>query len=37
VQTTGSVQTIPIYGQIPAGQREQEGMYTDTITLRVIY
>ena len=37
VVTTGVVQSIPIYGQIPAGQREQSGTYTDTITLRVMY
>jgi len=37
VQTTGSQQSIPIYGQIPAGQREQSGTYTDTITIRVVY
>ena len=37
VQTTGSQQSIPIYGQIPAGQRALEGTYSDTITIRVIY
>ena len=37
VQTTGELQSIPIYGQIPAGQRELEGVYSDTITLRVMY
>jgi len=37
VVTTGAAQAIPIYGQIPAGQREQSGTYTDTITIRVLY
>ena len=37
VQTTGAQQSIPIYGQIPAGQRAQEGSYSDTITIRVVY
>jgi spore coat protein U-like protein len=37
VQTTGTQQSIPIYGQIPAGQRAVEGTYSDTITLRVVY
>ena len=37
VQTTGAPQTIPIYGQIPAGQRARDGTYSDTITLRVVY
>lgn len=37
VQTTGTPQTIPIYGQIPARQRARDGTYSDTITLRVVY
>jgi spore coat protein U-like protein len=37
VVTTGELQSIPIYGQIPAGQREQDGEYFDTITIRVLY
>jgi spore coat protein U-like protein len=37
VVTTGTQQTVPIYGQIPAGQRAPEGTYSDTITLRVQY
>ena len=37
VQTTGAQQAIPIYGEIPAGQREREGTYSDTITIRVVY
>jgi len=37
VETTGALQSIPIYGQIPAGQREQAGTYSDTITIQVVY
>jgi spore coat protein U-like protein len=37
VQTTGAPQTIPIYGQIPAGQRALEGTYSDTITVTILY
>ena len=37
VVATGAQQTVPIYGQIPAGQRALEGTYSDTITLRVQY
>jgi spore coat protein U-like protein len=37
VTTTGASLTIPVYGQIPAGQRAREGTYSDTITLRVTY
>jgi spore coat protein U-like protein len=37
VLTTGTVQTVPIYGQIPAGQREADGTYSDMITLTVHY
>jgi spore coat protein U-like protein len=37
VETTGSQQSIPIYGEIPAGQRALEGTYSDTITIRVLY
>ena len=37
VQTTGTPQTIPIYGQIPAGQRALEGTYSDTITVTILY
>ena len=37
VQTTGVSLTIPVYGQIPGGQRVREGTYSDTITVRVIY
>jgi spore coat protein U-like protein len=37
VQTTGSTLTIPVYGQIPGGQRVREGTYSDTITVQVTY
>jgi spore coat protein U-like protein len=37
VLTTGAPQTVPIYGQIPAGQREQDGSYSDMITITVHY
>jgi spore coat protein U domain-containing protein, fimbrial subunit CupE1/2/3/6 len=37
VQTTGLTLTIPVYGQIPGGQRAREGTYSDTITVRVVY
>jgi spore coat protein U-like protein len=37
VQTTGVTLTIPVYGQIPGGQRAREGTYSDTITVRVVY
>jgi spore coat protein U-like protein len=37
VLSTGALQTVPIYGQIPAGQREQEGTYSDMITVTVHY
>lgn len=37
VQTTGPSLTIPIYGQIPGGQRVRDGTYSDTITVRVTY
>jgi spore coat protein U-like protein len=37
VQSTGLTLTIPVYGQIPGGQRAREGAYSDTITVRVIY
>ena len=35
VLTTGAPQTVPVYGEIPAGQRGQEGTYSDEITVRV--
>ncbi len=35
VLTTGAPQQIPIYGEIPAGQRVRDGTYSDVITLTV--
>jgi spore coat protein U-like protein len=32
---TGEPQSIPVYGEIPAGQRATEGSYSDTITVLV--
>ena len=37
VQATGAPQTIPVYGQIPAGQRARDGAYGDLITVRVFF
>jgi spore coat protein U-like protein len=37
LMTTGSPQTIPIYGEIPARQRPRDGTYSDVITLSVYY
>jgi spore coat protein U-like protein len=37
VTTTGAPQTIPVYGQIPGGQRVQDGRYSDTITITVLF
>jgi spore coat protein U-like protein len=37
VQTTGAPQAIPVYGQIPGGQRVRDGNYGDTITVRVVF
>jgi spore coat protein U-like protein len=37
VQATGAPQTIPVYGQIPAGQRARDGAYSDLITVRVFF
>jgi len=37
VQTTGPSLTIPVYGQIPGGQRVRDGTYSDSITVRVTY
>jgi len=33
--TTGYPQTVPIYGEIPAGQRANDGTYSDEITVRL--
>lgn len=35
VHTTGFPQTVPVYGEIPAGQRVRDGTYGDTITVSV--
>ena len=37
VVSTGEPQTIPVYGEIPAGQRARDGTYSDTITVQVVY
>jgi spore coat protein U-like protein len=37
MQTTGQPQTVPIYGEIPAGQRARDGSYSDMITITVHY
>ncbi|MFC3125039.1 spore coat U domain-containing protein [Pseudoroseomonas globiformis] len=34
---TGTTQTIPVYGRIPANQRPQPGLYTDTVTVTLTY
>jgi len=33
----GSVQMLPVVGEIPAGQNAQDGAYADTITVTVTY
>ncbi|GAB3774244.1 hypothetical protein GCM10028796_48240 [Ramlibacter monticola] len=35
VPTTGLPQTVPVYGEIRAGQRVRDGIYSDVITVRV--
>ena len=37
VEATGAPQAIPIYGQVPGGQRVRDGSYSDTITVTVTY
>jgi spore coat protein U-like protein len=37
VQATGTPQTVPVYGQIPGGQRVRDGTYSDMITVRVLF
>jgi len=37
VQATGMPQTVPVYGQIPGGQRVRDGIYSDLITVRVFF
>jgi spore coat protein U-like protein len=33
----GTLRVVPVYGQIPAGQRVPDGTYSDTITVTVHY
>ena len=35
--STGAPQTVPVYGEIPAGQRARAGTYSDTITVTLTY
>jgi spore coat protein U-like protein len=35
VTATGTQQAVPIYGQIPGGQRVRDGIYSDMITVTV--
>jgi spore coat protein U-like protein len=35
VTATGASQTVPVYGQIPGGQRVRDGSYSDMITVTV--
>jgi spore coat protein U-like protein len=37
VQATGAPQAVPIYGKIPGGQRVRDGVYSDMITVRVLF
>jgi len=37
VQATGAPQTVPVYGRIPGGQRVRDGIYSDMITVRVLF
>jgi spore coat protein U-like protein len=37
VQATGSQQALPVYGQIPGAQRVRDGIYSDLITVRVMF
>jgi spore coat protein U-like protein len=37
VEATGAPQAIPVYGQLPGGQRVRDGTYSDTITVTVFY
>jgi spore coat protein U-like protein len=37
VETTGAPLTLPVYGQVPGGQRVRDGTYSDTITVRVMF
>ena len=35
--STGAPQTVPVYGEIPAGQRARAGTYSDMITVTLTY
>jgi spore coat protein U-like protein len=37
VEATGAPQTVPVYGKIPGGQRVRDGVYSDMITVRVVF
>ncbi len=37
VTTTGTVDTVTVYGEIPDGQRARQGTYSDTITVTLLY
>jgi spore coat protein U-like protein len=37
VETTGAQQMVPVYGQVPGGQRVRDGIYSDMITVRVLF
>jgi spore coat protein U-like protein len=37
VNTTGESQSVPVYGQIPGGQRVRDGTYSDMITVHVFF
>jgi spore coat protein U-like protein len=37
MQTTQDIQTVPIYGEVPARQRVRDGTYSDMITITVHY
>ena len=37
VTATGAPQSVPVYGQIPGGQRVRDGVYSDTITVTVTF
>jgi spore coat protein U-like protein len=37
VQTTGALQTIPVYGEIPGRQRVSDGVYNDLIVVQVFF
>ena len=37
IVSTGESQTVPVYGEIPAGQRALDGTYSDMITVTLLY